>query len=73
MLEVYDTIRGPKDHISIRILQTMMFCIPLILGLGARMSDPWSFGPLTMEAPTIVLIFAFASWDASISSEPDLN
>ena len=29
--------RAPKDHIDIRILETMMSGIPLILGLGARM------------------------------------
>ena len=34
-------ILGPKkDHISRGILQTMIFGIPLILGLGTRMSDP---------------------------------
>ena len=26
---------GPKDHISMRILQTMVFCLPLV----------WAFGP----------------------------
>ena len=41
--------KGPKDHINIRILQTRVSGIPLILGLGTEMSDPmfmWSFGPL---------------------------
>ena len=32
--------RDPRDHIHIRILQTMISGTPLILGLGARMSDP---------------------------------
>ena len=35
--------RGPKDHINIRILQTMISGIPLILGLGTRMSDPYVY------------------------------
>ena len=29
--------RGPKDHLNSRILQTMRFGIPVILGLRARM------------------------------------
>ena len=33
-------IRNPKDNINKRILQTMISGILLILGLGARMSDP---------------------------------
>ena len=33
-------VRGPKDRIDMRILQTMMFGIPLILGLGTRISNP---------------------------------
>ena len=32
--------RAPKDYINIRILRTMVSGIPLILGLGTRMSDP---------------------------------
>ena len=32
--------RGPKDHTNIRIVQTMISGIPLMLGLGTRMSDP---------------------------------
>ena len=28
--------RAPKDHINMRILQHMIFGIPLILGLGTR-------------------------------------
>ena len=32
--------RGPKDHINIRILQSMFSRIPLILGLTARTQDP---------------------------------
>ena len=32
--------RPPKDHINIRILETMIFGIPHSLGLGPRMSDP---------------------------------
>ena len=32
--------RAPKDHINIRILQTMISGFPLKLGLGTRMSDP---------------------------------
>ena len=42
-------VRGPKDHINIRILQTMISGIPLILSLGTRMSDRYvyvAFGPL---------------------------
>ena len=35
--------RGPKDHISIRILQKMVSGMPLMLGLGARMSDPYVY------------------------------
>ena len=35
--------RGPKDYINIRILQTMISGIPLILGLGTRMSDPYVY------------------------------
>ena len=47
-------IRGPKDHINIRILQTMISGIPLMLGLGTRMSDAhvfavcWAVGPIEM-------------------------
>ena len=33
-------VRAPKDHIHIRILPTMVSGIPLIWGLGTRMSDP---------------------------------
>ena len=33
-------IRGPRDHINRRILQTMISGILLVLGLGTRMSDP---------------------------------
>ena len=29
--------RAPKDHITIRILQTMVFGIPIILALKTRM------------------------------------
>ena len=32
--------RGPKHHINKRILQTLFFGIPLVLGLRARMQDP---------------------------------
>ena len=35
--------RGPKDHINIRILQSMICGFPLILGLGTRMSDPYVY------------------------------
>ena len=31
------SIRGPEDHINKRILHTMIFGIPGILGLGTRM------------------------------------
>ena len=34
-------IRGPKDHIDLGILQTMISGLPLMLGLGTRMSDPY--------------------------------
>ena len=30
------TYRGPKDHISIRILHTVASVIPIVLGLGTR-------------------------------------
>ena len=30
-------LRGPKDHISTRVLQNMISGIPLILSLGTRM------------------------------------
>ena len=33
--------RAPEDHINIRILQTLLSGIPLILGLGTRMSAPY--------------------------------
>ena len=46
-------IRGPKDHINIRILQTMISGIPLVLGLGTRMSDPYVYlvlwGPINLS------------------------
>ena len=35
--------RAPKDHINIRILPTMVSGIPLVLGLGTRMSDPYVY------------------------------
>ena len=35
--------RDPNDHINIRILQTMISGIPLILGLGSRVSDPYVY------------------------------
>ena len=37
-------LEGPKRHINARILQSMVSSIPLILGLGTRMWDP--YGPL---------------------------
>ena len=41
-------ITGPKDNINIRILQNMVAGIPLVLGLGTRMSDPYGLlGPYT--------------------------
>ena len=33
--------RGPKDHVHMRILQTMVSEIPLVLSLSARMPDPY--------------------------------
>ena len=33
-------IRAVRDHINIRILQTMVSGFPLLWGLGTRMSDP---------------------------------
>ena len=36
-------IRGPEEHINIRILQTMISSIPLIFGLSTRMSDPYVY------------------------------
>ena len=36
-------ITGPKDHISIRMLQIMVSGILLVLGLGTRMSDPYVY------------------------------
>ena len=48
--------RAAKDHINIRILQTMIPGVPLILGLGTRMSDPYVcvvFGPLVQAAPSL--------------------
>ena len=35
--------RGPTDHINTRILQTMVSGIPLLLGLGTRISDPYVY------------------------------
>ena len=35
--------KAPKDHINIRILQIMISGIPLILGLGTRMSCPYVY------------------------------
>ena len=35
--------RGPKEHINMRILQTMISGIRRILGLGTRMSDPYVY------------------------------
>ena len=34
---------APQDHINIRILQTMISAIPLILGLETKMSDPYVY------------------------------
>ena len=34
-------VRSPKDHINIRILQTIISGIHLVLGLGPRMSDAY--------------------------------
>ena len=34
---------APKVHMNIRILQTLISGIPLILGLGTRMSDPYVY------------------------------
>ena len=39
----YLHFRGPKDHINIRTLQTLISGIPLILGLGTRVSDPYVY------------------------------
>ena len=33
--------RDPKDHINIRLLETMISGIPLLASLGTRMSDPY--------------------------------
>ena len=35
--------RAPKDHINIRILLTTVSGIPLVLGLGTRMSKPYVY------------------------------
>ena len=35
--------RAPKDQTNIRILQTVISGIPLILGLGTKMSDPYVY------------------------------
>ena len=35
------TFRGRKDHINTRILETMISGIPVIVGLGTRLSDPY--------------------------------
>ena len=32
--------RGPKDHVTVGILETMVSGIPLVLGLGTRLADP---------------------------------
>ena len=32
-----------KDHINIRILHAMISGIPLVLGLGTRLSDPFVY------------------------------
>ena len=32
---------GPKDHINVRILQTMVSGIPLVEGPGTGMQDPY--------------------------------
>ena len=45
--------RAPRDHIKMRILQSMVSGIPLILGLGTRVSDPCVsvvfWGPMNRE------------------------
>ena len=38
-----DVDRDSKGHINIRILPTMISGTPLILGLGTRMRDPYSY------------------------------
>ena len=46
------SIRGPKDHTNIRILEAMISGIPLMLGLRTRMPDPSvdvGFWALSME------------------------
>ena len=35
--------RAPTDLINIRILQIMISSIPLVLGLGTKMSDPYVY------------------------------
>ena len=48
---VVDVPRGPKDHINIRILRTMISGI--ILGLLTRMSDPYVY--VVFWAPSFVV------------------
>ena len=43
MQEAFANSRGPKDNINIRIPQTMISGIPLIVVLGTRMSDPYVY------------------------------
>ena len=40
MIKVSANFRDPKNHINVKILQTMISGIRLVLGLGGRMSDP---------------------------------
>ena len=48
------SLRGPKDHKKIRFLQTMISGIPVMLGLGTGMSDPYVY--VVYRAPTPQLL-----------------
>ena len=54
---------GPKDHINIRIPQTMVSGIPLIMGLimglGTRMLDAYVY--VVFWAPSIVTVWHFST------------
>ena len=52
------SIRAPRDHINMSMLQSTVSGIPLIVDLCTRMSDPFSFmwfaGPLTMASSKVL-------------------
>ena len=51
--------RGPKGHINIRILQTMIFDIALVLGECEILMFMWPFGPLLRKVGLEYVTFGF--------------